>query len=117
MTASSGGELELGDETMDIVYSYQFLPHVSNEQKLKRIVLEMGRVLRPGGLAIAHVGLDFLNQIYAPNNQTFLDHLNHEGTELLDAVKTEKVKIVLGKHPVEPKLKEVLNPAVSSFNS
>lgn len=53
LLSDGSGSLEVDDESIDIVFSYDVFVHITLEDTV-HYVGEMGRVLRPGGVAIIH---------------------------------------------------------------
>jgi 2-polyprenyl-3-methyl-5-hydroxy-6-metoxy-1,4-benzoquinol methylase len=53
----SGSQLPFGDNEVDVLYSISVLEHIPNFEKT---IVEMNRILKPGGLCILTIDLDLL---------------------------------------------------------
>jgi SAM-dependent methyltransferase len=52
---NDGVTLPVGDRTMDFVWSYEVFQHSPSQEIIQANILEVGRVLRPSGLAMIHL--------------------------------------------------------------
>lgn len=64
LLASQAEELPFADESFDLIFSAYVLEHVNNNKK-KKVINEMKRVLKKNGLVIAIVP-NFMERLYAP---------------------------------------------------
>jgi SAM-dependent methyltransferase len=52
---NDGVTLPVSDHTIDFVWSYEVFQHSPSQEVIQANILEVGRVLRPGGLAMIHL--------------------------------------------------------------
>jgi hypothetical protein len=111
LKANPSGKLRVRDSFFDIVYSYQFLPYIEQDQYLTKeshILYEIGRVLRPGGVALIHENeystMDPSNPLYQLLRLKFLQ----TGIEIIEAVEP-LLTLVLAKKPVDSELRRLVD--------
>jgi SAM-dependent methyltransferase len=68
---NDGIHLPVPDDAIDFVWSYEILQHAPTHEIIRENIREIGRVLRPGGLAAIHLKTGYQH----PPLHTFIRHL------------------------------------------
>jgi SAM-dependent methyltransferase len=73
---SDGVTLPVSDRAIDFVWSYEVFQHIPTHEIIQANILEVGRVLRPGGLAMIHLKTGY----FRPAVHFLLRHLPPKAT-------------------------------------